>query len=122
MDRLLVTMRGHFDRLGVLLSCLCAVHCVAGVVLVAGLGIGGSVLLNPAIHKVGLLVATIVAAIAIGMGALRHRRRRPVVVAMIGLGFMGGGLAVGHGTLEMVLTVIGVTLVAAGHFLNLRKG
>jgi len=121
MDRLLVTMRGHFDRLGVLLSCLCAVHCVAGIVLVAGLGIGGSVLLNPAIHKVGLLVATIVAAIAIGMGALRHRRRLPLVVAMIGLGFMGGGLAVGHGTLEMVLTVIGVTLVAAGHFLNLRK-
>jgi uncharacterized membrane protein (UPF0136 family) len=121
MDPLLVRMRGRFDRLGVVLSCLCAVHCVAGIVLVAGLGIGGTLLLHPAIHKVGLVIATLVAAIAIGMGALRHRRRMPIVVAMTGLCFMAAGLAVGHGTDEMVLTVIGVALVAAGHFLNLRK-
>ena len=121
MDPLLVRMRGRFDRLGVMLSCLCAVHCVAGIVLVAGMGIGGTLLLHPAIHKVGLVIATFVAAVAIGMGALRHRRRMPFVVAVAGLTFMAAGLAVGHGTDEMVLTVIGVALVAGGHFLNLRK-
>ena len=115
-----VRIRDRLDRLGVLLSCLCAVHCVAGIFIVAGLGLGGTLLLDPVIHKVGLLLATIIAAVAIGMGALRHRRRLPFVVAMTGLSFMGGGLAVGHGTEEMVLTIIGVTLVAAGHFLNVR--
>ena len=39
---------------------------------------------------------------------------------MTGLSFMGGALAVPHGVEEAVLTIIGVTLVAAGHLLNLR--
>lgn len=114
-------IRGFIDRFGVLLSGLCAVHCVLGIVLVAGLGIGGGVLLDPAIHRYGLVAATIVAAVAIGLGAMRHRRAAPFVVAMTGLSFMGGALAVNHGVEEAVLTVIGVVLVSAGHLLNLRK-
>jgi hypothetical protein len=89
------TIRGRLDRAGVLLSSLCAVHCVLGIVIVAG--------------------------VAIGIGALQHRRALPFVVAMTGLTFMGGGLAVDHGVEEAVLTIIGVTLVAAGHMLNLRR-
>ena len=114
-------VRGRLDRVGVILSCLCLVHCVVGLILVAGMGVGATFLLNPDIHKVGLLLATVIAAIAIGVGAIRHRRAGPVVVAMTGLSFMGGALAVGHGYEEAVLTVIGVILVAAGHIMNLRK-
>lgn len=116
--------RRRIDRLGIWLSALCAVHCVLGVLLVAGiglgLGVGGSVLLSPDIHRFGLVVALLVAAVGIGSGALRHRRPLPFVVAMMGLSFMGGALAVDHGIEEAVLTVIGVTLVAAGHLINLR--
>ena len=103
-----------------LLSGLCAVHCVLGIVIVAGLGLGGGLLLDPMIHRVGLLLATIIAAVAIGLGAIQHRRAAPFVVAMTGLSFMGGGLAVEHGAEEAVLTVIGVSLVALGHVLNIR--
>jgi hypothetical protein len=39
---------------------------------------------------------------------------------MTGLSFMGGALAVPHGPKEIALTVIGVSLVAVGHFLNMR--
>ena len=113
-------IRGRLDRAGVMLSALCLVHCVLGLVLVAGLGLGGTFLLDPDIHRWGLLLATIVAGVAIGLGAVRHRRAMPFVVAMTGLSFMGGALAVGHGFEEAVLTMIGVTLVAAGHILNLR--
>jgi len=115
------TIRGRLDRAGMILSSLCAVHCVLGIVIVAGLGLGGGILLDPAIHRIGLLLATIIAGVAIGVGALQHRRAAPFVVAMTGLTFMGGGLAVDHGIEEAVLTIIGVTLVAAGHVLNLRK-
>ena len=113
-------IRGRLDRAGVMLSALCLLHCVLGLALVAGLGLGGTFLLDPDIHRWGLLLATIVAGVAIGMGALRHRRAGPFVVAMTGLTFMGGALAVGHGYEEALLTMIGVTLVAAGHILNLR--
>ena len=113
-------IRGRLDRFGMLLSGLCAVHCVLGIVIVAGLGLGGGLLLDPIIHRLGLLLATIIAAVAIGLGALQHRRAAPFVVAMMGLSFMGGGLAVEHGVEEAVLTVIGVSLVALGHVLNIR--
>ena len=115
------SIRGRLDRAGVLLSSLCAVHCVLGIVIVAGLGLGGGLLLDPIIHRVGLLLATLVAGVAIGIGAVQHRRALPFVVAMTGLTFMGGGLAVEHGIEEAVLTIIGVTLVATGHVLNLRR-
>lgn len=115
------SIRLRLDRMGLALSCLCAVHCVLGVVIVLGLGAGGSLLLDPVIHEVGLLLATIVAAAAIGLGAVRHRRAAPLVTAMTGLTFMGAALAVDHGIEEAVLTVMGVALVAAGHLLNLRK-
>ena len=121
MGSILPRIRGRLDRVGIALSCLCAVHCVAGLVLVAGRGLGSTFLLDPVIHRVGLLLATVVAGVAIGIGAIRHRRPLPFVVAMTGLSFMGGALAVPHGSQEAVLTVIGVVLVAAGHILNLRK-
>ena len=114
-------IRGKLDRIGLALSCLCAVHCVLGIVIVAGLGLGGAFLLDPVIHRVGLLLATIVAGVAIGLGAIQHRRAAPFVVAMTGLSFMGGALAVEHGPEEAVLTIIGVSLVALGHVLNLRR-
>jgi len=113
-------IRGRLDRVGMFLSALCLLHCVAGVVVVAGLGLGGGFLLDPAIHRWGLALATVIAGVAIGIGAIRHRRAAPFVVAMTGLTFMGGALAVGHGVEEMVFTIIGVILVASGHVLNLR--
>jgi len=114
-------IRNRLDRVGMLLSGLCALHCVAGIVLVAVLGLGGGILLDPIIHRVGLALAVIVAAVAIGLGALRHRRAAPIVVALIGLGFMGGALVVPHGVQEAVMTIVGVCLVALGHILNLHR-
>ncbi len=110
----------RLDRFGIVLSGLCAVHCVASIVVVSALGIGGQWLLSPAIHRFGLVLALIIAGVAIGWGALRHRRAAPFVIAMTGLSFMGGALVAPHGVEEAVLTIIGVTLVSLGHILNLR--
>ncbi|BBC71487.1 conserved hypothetical protein [Altererythrobacter sp. B11] len=115
-------IRGRLDRLGMVLSGLCAVHCVAGIVIIAGLGLGGGALLDPAIHRIGLVAATVIAAITIGLGALRHGGRLPFVLAMTGISFMGGGLAVDHGVEEAVLTIIGVALLSLAHVINLRRG
>ncbi len=113
-------IRQRLDRAGIALSALCAVHCLLSVVLVSVVGLGAEALLDPAIHRFGLLIATLIAAVAIGWGAMRHRMAAPFVVAMTGLSFMGGALAVPHGVEEAVLTIIGVALVSLGHILNLR--
>ena len=113
-------IRGRIDRAGVVLSALCAAHCLATLAIVSALGIGGGVLAAPIIHEVGLALAMVIAAVAIGYGALRHRRAAPFVTAMTGLTFMGGALAMPHGYEEALLTIIGVALVSLGHILNLR--
>ncbi|MFA6218763.1 MAG: MerC domain-containing protein [Erythrobacter sp.] len=118
--RTISPIRRRLDRAGIYLSSACAVHCLLSIVLVSGLGIGGEFFLSPDIHRVGLVLATLIAAVAIGWGALRHRVAAPFVVAMTGLTFMGGALAVPHGYREAVLTIIGVALVSLGHILNLR--
>lgn len=115
------SIRGRIDRAGIALSALCAMHCLATLAVVSALGIGGSLFSAPIIHEVGLALAMVIAAVAIGYGALRHRRAVPFVTAMTGLSFMGGALAVPHGYEEALLTIIGVGLVSLGHVLNLRS-
>ncbi|MDP3550744.1 MAG: MerC domain-containing protein [Novosphingobium sp.] len=120
MSDALPTLRARLDRFGVILSGLCLIHCVAGVFLVGVLGIGGGVLLDPDWHRWGLAFALVIGALTIGLGALRHGRFLPLMVGSTGLALMGGAVAVGHGTEEVVLTVIGVVLVAAAHVINIR--
>ena len=114
------SIRGRFDRAGLVISGLCLLHCILSLVLVSALGLGSQFLLAPEIHKYGLLLATLVAGVAIGWGALNHRRAAPFVIAMTGLSFMGGALAMPHDYRELVMTIIGVALVSLGHILNLR--
>lgn len=113
-------IRRSLDKTGIAVSALCALHCVATIVLVSGLGVGGQFFLSEEFHRAALLVALVIAAVAIGWGALLHGRREPFVIAMMGLTFMGGALASPHGIQEAVLTIIGVALVSIGHLLNLR--
>ncbi|MEO0589915.1 MAG: MerC domain-containing protein [Pseudomonadota bacterium] len=88
--------------------------------MVSGLGVGGHFLLAPGIHEIGLALAVAAAAVAIGWGAWRHRRLGPVLVALVGLGFMTAALLAGHGPQEAVLTIIGVAIVSIGHVMNMR--
>ena len=84
MAEALKLMRDRFDRVGILLSGLCAAHCLATLVLVAALGLGGSILLDPAVHRVGLALAILVGGIGLGLGVARHGRREPLERAAFG--------------------------------------
>ena len=115
-------IRGRLDRVGVLLSGLCALHCVAGLLLVAGLGLGGQFLLAPEIHRVGLALAIAVGSVTLVLGVARHGDPLPLQIGAAGIAFMSVALFVGHGTGEAVLTIMGVSLLAAAHLRNLRHG
>ena len=114
-------LRGRFDRLGVLISGLCMVHCVAGLFLIGVLGLGGGVLLNPAIHRFGLVAAFFVGLFTIGASALRHGHRLPLALGTTGLALMAAAIVSDHGTAEAMLTICGVMLVASAHIVNLRR-
>lgn len=116
----MLSIRDRLDRVGVLLSGLCAVHCLASLLLVAGMGLGGEFLLNPAIHRVGLALAIAVGAGTLVMGVVRHGDPVPLHAGAAGIALMGVALFVGHGTAEAVLTIGGVVLLAAAHLRNMR--
>jgi hypothetical protein len=120
MPLALSSIRSRLDRFGVLLSGLCAVHCLAGIFLVSILGIGGGALANPAIHRVGLGLAVLIGATTLGLNALRHGRVGPLAIGGCGLALMAIALIVPHGLPEALLTVSGVAFVAGAHISNIR--
>lgn len=112
--------RVRLDRFAIGLSSLCAVHCVATVVLLGALSSLGPFFAAPIVHEVGLALAIVVGAVALGAGVRRHRALFPLVIGCIGLAIMGLALWAPHGIGESVLTVVGVSLVAIAHLLNIR--
>ncbi len=114
------SLRFRLDRVGVVLSGLCAVHCVAGLVLVTVLGLSGGFLLNPVIHEVGLVLAVGIGAVGLGVGVMRHRRIGVLLTGLLGLALMATAMRLEHGPHEAMLTIVGVALLASAHWRNLR--
>ena len=112
--------RSRLDRLGIVLSGACAVHCIVGLALVGMLGLGGPLLLAPEIHEYGLVAAIVVGALTIGLGAMRHGRMLPLALGGIGIALMAIAVAGPHGVAEAALTIAGVGVLAFGHVLNIR--
>ena len=108
------------DRMAVGLSGLCILHCVLSVVLVAALSGVGTLFTDPLFHRLGLMGAVVLAALALGQGYARHRARGPLVIGLAGLSLMSAGLVAPHGWVEVALTVGGVTVLAVAHLMNAR--
>ena len=109
---------GRLDRIAMGLSGLCLVHCVATAVILALLASAGGLLGRPIIHEVGLTLAMIVGAFALGRGIYEHGFLLPSAVGALGLGVMAGALQLPEGGHEPVYTVAGVMILALGHRLN----
>jgi len=108
---------GRLDRIAMGLSGLCVVHCVATAALL-GLVASAGALGNPLIHEVGLTLAMVIGAYALGRGLMEHGFLMPAGIGSLGLGVMAGALSLPEGGHEAVYTIIGVTIVALGHRLN----
>jgi hypothetical protein len=108
----------RLDRIAMGLSGLCLVHCLATTVLLALLSAAGGVLGAPIVHEVGLTLAMIMGAIALGRGILEHGYSMPSAVGGLGLGVMAGALTLPHNGTEAIYTVVGVGILALGHRLN----
>lgn len=101
------------------LSGLCAVHCVATAVLLGLLASAGGMLGKPIIHEVGLTLAMILGAIALGRGIREHGFLLPSTVGVTGLGIMGYAMTLHETGYEPAFTILGVAVLALGHRLNM---
>ena len=121
MTQLVLPTR-RLDRLATGLSGLCLVHCLASAVLLGLLSAAGSALGAAWIHEVGLSLAMMLGAIALGRGVMEHGFMMPSAVGALGLGVMAGALTLPHDGSEALYTVIGVGILALGHELNRIAG
>ena len=109
------------DRVAIALSGVCVAHCLITAVLLALMSAAGGVLGNPLFHEVGLAAAIVLAAVALGRGALSHGLMLPTAIGSLGIGVMGGALTLPHGAGETAGTILGVALLAGAHLLNGRR-
>lgn len=120
----LLVRDGLWDRLAVLVSGLCLVHCVSTIAFVAILSSAGGMLLDPLIHEIGLGIAIALGLFTLGRGVMDHGYIMPVAVGSLGLGMMMGAISLGHdgahGGREIFYTMLGVGLLALAHDLNYR--
>jgi hypothetical protein len=108
----------RLDRIAMGLSGLCVVHCVGTAVLLGLLASAGGFLGKPIVHEVGLTLAMIIGAFALGRGIREHGFMLPSAVGALGLGVMAGALTLPEGGHEPIYTVCGVLILALGHRLN----
>ena len=108
----------RLDRIAITLSGLCLVHCLATAVLLGLLSAAGGMLGAPIIHEVGLTLAMMLGAVALGRGVYEHGFMMPSAVGGLGLGVMAGALTMPHDGGEALFTVLGVSILALGHQLN----
>ena len=108
----------RLDRVAIGLSSLCVVHCCATAILLGLLASAGGFLGQPIIHEVGLGLAMMLGAIALGRGTRDHGYVLPAAVGMTGLVVMGYALTLHETGMEPVFTVAGVMILALGHRLN----
>ena len=120
----LLVRDGLWDRLAVLLSGLCLVHCISSIAIVAVLSSAGGILLDPLIHEIGLGIAIAIGPFSLGRGVMDHGYIMPVAIGSLGLGIMMGAISIGHdgghGSAEVIYTMLGVGLLALAHDLNYR--
>ena len=108
----------RLDRLAIGLSGLCLVHCLTTAVLLAMVSAAGGFLGAPIVHEVGLTLAMLLGAIALGRGVLDHGFVLPSAVGGLGLAIMGAALTLPHDGREAAITMLGVLVLALGHRLN----
>lgn len=110
---------GRLDRIAMGLSGLCAVHCVATAVLLGLLASAGGLLGKPIFHEVGLTLAMILGAIALGRGVREHGFVLPCAVGALGLLLMAYAMSLHESGYEPAVTILGVSVLALGHRLNI---
>ena len=109
----------RLDRVAMGLSGLCAVHCVATAILLGLVASAGGMLGEPIIHEVGLTLAMILGAVALGRGIREHGFLLPCAVGFAGLGIMAYAMTLHESGFEPAFTILGVAVLALAHRLNM---
>ena len=108
------------DKSAMMLSGLCIVHCFGGALLATFVA-ASSGWLGHHVHLVGLALALPLAGVALWRGVRVHGRVGVAVLGALGIVLMAISIFAVHGSvMEIVLSVVGVSMLAGAHLWNIR--
>lgn len=111
------------DRLGVIASVVCFIHCLATPVILSLLAVYAHFLPSEEhTHRVLAVVITLLGAVAILTGYRKHRRSSVLVCMAAGIGFVSAGAFFGDRLpahwMEVLVTLAGSCCLIAAHRKN----
>lgn len=113
------------DRLGILVSAICAVHCMLVPILFYLLPAAGVALGDERLEWGLLLLAGMVASLSLGLSYRRHRSLTVLALLVAGLLLLvAARLLEEHGEpalLSALVSVVGASVLVTGHAFNLRR-
>lgn len=119
------TVQAAADKLAIGLSMVCAIHCLALPLLLVLLPTIAVLQLNNEAFHVWMVVAVIPTSIyALTLGCKQHKRHQLLILGAVGLTLLIMALVLGEERIgeagEKILTALGSTFVALGHWFNYR--
>lgn len=120
----------NWDRWGIFLSSLCAIHCLVTPFLILALPVLGGYFENELVHIIMALFVVPVGVFAFWSGYKHHKKMYLLVMGFVGLSLVGGAPLV-HDFLHMehlhidhaheeLMTIIGSVTLIVAHVLNRR--
>jgi len=113
------------DRLAIILSGTCMVHCLLLPVVITLFPIvQGSLLEEESFHALFLLLVVPTSVIALSIGCSKHKDLRTIALGVSGLGILTFAAFWGHDWIgydgERIMATIGGAILATSHILNYR--
>jgi hypothetical protein len=111
-----------WDKLGMFLSTLCAIHCLVTPLLILALPVMGEAFESHWVHLSMAAVILPIGLFAFWSGFRHHRQRRVLAMGVTGLLLVCAGSTLPHEMVEVfehdVVTILGSLLLVTAHWLN----
>lgn len=121
-----MSLSRYFDRIAIVLSAICLVHCVAVTFVVTALPVA-AVRFGDDAHFHWLMIWIVVPTSVAGLylGYRYHRRIEIAALGVLGMSILAGAATVGHDQwseyLETLVSVSGSLLLAGAHWFNFNE-
>jgi hypothetical protein len=109
-----------WDRVGLMASLICVVHCTLTPVFLFFLPVLGSYFESPWVHVALALIVFPTGIFAFYSGYQMHHHAQILAVGIIGFVALAMGLLTSQLSLEILFTAFGGVLLSSAHVLNLR--
>lgn len=114
----------RWDKLGIFLSSLCAIHCLVTPLLVLALPVMGEFFEQEWVHLTMALFVVPVGLFAFWSGYKHHHQGKVFALGVLGLSMVGGASLAPHEWVEFwghdMVTILGSMFLIIAHVLNRR--